>query len=63
MTGARTNMDPDEALRHLRIWADQVIGYSELAAESEVAAAEHFQALDQWMSNGGHKPGPWAGRP
>lgn len=61
-------MDPDDALRVLREWAADVLERHPVTegttyVSTEQAAAEYFSGLDDWMSNGGHKPGPWAGRP
>ena len=50
-------MDPNELLRVLRNWAQEVVDLDELTEEKE--AAERFQTLDQWLSRGGFHPRDW----
>lgn len=51
-------MDPDEALRLLRMFAEKFNRESTYEDMDEMV--EHFQALDKWISNGGFLPDAWA---
>lgn len=60
-------MDPDATLRlikgaiaTLRFHSERGDTAAALAAADRLA--DHFGDLDEWMTNGGFKPGPWAGR-
>jgi hypothetical protein len=59
-------MDPNEILRALRALAATVLRDHENADGSGVdqddasALAEHFAALDEWISGGGFLPESWA---
>lgn len=56
-------MDPDATLAQLRsLIAEERAAEFEYDMDRYESIMELFEALDQWMSNGGHKPGPWAGR-
>lgn len=50
-------MDPDEVLHRLRMEAQGILRGEE---SSPAAMAEAFEALDQWLSNGGFLPSDWA---
>jgi cell division GTPase FtsZ len=62
-------MDPEEALRQLRELSNKVIvisnepdlneGDFETVFTTAVEMAEQFQALDNWISNGGFLPKDW----
>lgn len=62
-------MDPNETLRMLRAWAARVLadatpdadGAVGFVCDSEVLAAERFDALDKWIENGGFLPRNWNG--
>lgn len=60
-------MDPDEALRACREWRDAYDNAPDSIAAREAAErlAEHFTALDDWISTGGFLPAAWrpAGAP
>jgi hypothetical protein len=55
-------MDPDETLRIIR----QTIKQMRVDEEDNVfeahaqEVAEHFEALDEWLSKGGFKPKEWS---
>lgn len=66
-------MDPNEALRRCRQslarWltaCDHAEDFSELVTEKQLRElsdlADHFEALDGWMSNGGFLPRAWMAR-
>lgn len=59
-------MDPDEALKLAREEADRFNqmyerddGDDDALVELGSHLAEHFIALDGWMTNGGYMPGQW----
>ena len=57
-------MDPNETLRRLRQMAATAIEVdssesTNVAAVDLTEMAEHFQALDQWIQNGGFLPANW----
>lgn len=61
-------MDPNEALRVMRMFTRQILDradsletandYERQALDGE-SLAEHVQALDEWLSNGGFLPTDW----
>lgn len=51
-------MDPNETLANLRNYADHVVRHS--GDTYAVRLAEHFQALDEWLSKGGFRPREWS---
>ncbi len=58
-------MDPEETYRQLQAWAKRVNeGYyddhPERIEHDQGRAAEHFEALDEWISRGGFPPAAWA---
>jgi hypothetical protein len=55
-------MDPDETLRMFRANLKQMMVDTDQAvfAQHALDAAEHFEALDEWLSKGGFKPREWA---
>lgn len=52
--------DPNEALNELRGWAENALDADVDPQERE--AAEHFQALDDWISRGSVLPDDWQPR-
>lgn len=50
-------MDPDEALKSLREWAETLEALEDLGDATR--AKELFQALDKWLSKGGFLPADW----
>jgi len=52
-------MDPNETLRRIRAELDQ----AEWTSETIEHVAEHFQALDEWLSKGGSLPESWDQHP
>lgn len=59
-------MDPEIALNQLRELADIVMAAHGESTDDfscvspiELEFAEKFQALDEWLSNKGYKPGDW----
>jgi hypothetical protein len=54
-------MDPNETLRLLRLTLKQMKADTDPAIRQAHAdeAAEHFNALDNWMSSGGFLPEAW----
>lgn len=52
-------MDPNEALAMLRAWVLAVHEYGS-DESSEIGAAQAFEGLDEWLTNGGFKPADWA---
>lgn len=52
-------MDPNETLRLLREWTRNALNdeYPSLVA---LEGAEHFEALDEWLSKGGFFPDDWS---
>lgn len=55
-------MDPDEALRELRLQAAAVtdlVDADQDVPEGLVAMAERFRTLDEWLSRGGFLPRDW----
>lgn len=56
-------MDPDEALAACRRLAVRVAKGSSASLESKLELAqelgEQFEALDEWLTNGGFKPAEW----
>lgn len=56
-------MDPNTALDRLRELARQLLDGNHIddiaALALAVGACEQFEALDQWLSNGGFKPKEW----
>lgn len=58
-------MDPDTALRELRaavatFWTSEDQGALDNAAEAAILAAD---ALDEWLTKGGHLPAAWQAVP
>lgn len=55
-------MDPDEALRILRLTAKQMDADENplIFAAHANELIEHFTALDEWLSKGGFLPAAWA---
>jgi hypothetical protein len=49
-------MDPNEALKQLRHYVNHL-----LTPDNQERACEAFNALDQWLSNGGFLPADWSG--
>lgn len=54
-------MDPDETLRLLRATIAQmrVDEHPDIRKAHADEIAEYFEALDQWLSNGGFPPAAW----
>lgn len=58
-------MDPEQALKDAREAAAKVILLGETGESWEATPtavyelAEAFQALDQWLTRGGHPPADW----
>jgi len=54
-------MDPNVTLRQLRAAVSDMAGDEfEFDASAVGDAAELFEALDEWLSNGGFLPEDWA---
>lgn len=51
-------MDPNKVLKKARAKAERILNDDSNTAEAQ-AFAEHFQALDEWLSNGGFLPEDW----
>ena len=54
-------MDPDEALRLLRVAVERVWADGDRSSLAE-EVAERVEALDDWLSGGGFPPAAWSGR-
>lgn len=55
-------MDPETALERARYLSGKITGGGVTTEDLATLAedlAEAFQALDEWLSRGGFKPGPW----
>ena len=60
-------MDPNTALEYIRRAAAEITrlmdaeetDFAEVAVKGEVLA-DHFTALDEWLTRGGFKPSDWA---
>lgn len=54
-------MDPNAALELLREWAEKRIEDTDVAgAPNDLDAAQAWQDLDRWLTNGGFLPKDWA---
>lgn len=56
-------MDPNATLAALRALADGVLNHTEDGENLTSVAvdlAEHFDALDEWLSRGGFLPAAWS---
>lgn len=51
-------MDPNETLRQLRVFAQEVIGADDSSPVAKHLAS-HVWALDQWLTGGGFLPNAW----
>ncbi len=52
-------MDPNENLKRQRVLVKRILN-SLRASEQSTELAELVEALDQWITNGGFLPKPWA---
>lgn len=53
-------MDPNATLAELRTLVRAILTAPESDASDDAdSMAEHFQALDQWLSRGGFRPADW----
>lgn len=54
-------MDPSETLKRIRELTQEMADTRDPDAALVVAAslADHIQALDEWLTNGGYLPNPW----